>query len=159
MKRTGKIALAFGGVLLGAGALTAVALASRTASAKEDDKPSKSRPNTQRKVRHGLEYDGCNVLRLVDPEAAEAHLRDNSLKLITWLPRVADIRKNPEPLLVDVLEIFFPECSWPPSQTWVFEGPDDDVWDWDELVQRVGDHAADSSGDEMLALFQSWASK
>ena len=130
------------GGLLGVGALGAVALVASQAGAAEPKDAGKAAKG-ERGKRHGFEYEGCHFLKIVDPDAIEDYLRSNKLTLIKWLPQIDSLREDPEPLLVDILGMMFPECKYPPPGDWAFEGLDGSVLDWDEFVERAREEAAD----------------
>ncbi|MCA9650655.1 MAG: hypothetical protein KC501_12140 [Myxococcales bacterium] len=81
----------------------------------KDDGPQKS------EVRHGIRHEGCNHFELVDPDAIEAWGRDNAWRFSKWILSLDELRADPEPAIVDAMELLFPECPWPPPRTTTFQ--------------------------------------
>lgn len=109
MKSSAKWGLALGGLAL---VVVGVAVASSAAAAESPD-AGKGLAG-QSGVRHGIRFEGCSHFELADPDAVEAWVRSNAWKFAGYLLDVDAVRANPEPLMVDAMQMLFPECSWPP---------------------------------------------
>lgn len=119
--------------VIGGGLILGLALWAASAAAEEpEDKPDPS--GSGMKVRNGFAHDGCEHFELQDQDALRAWMKANWLSFASWLGKVAEVKANPEPLLLVVLERLFPECSWPPPSSTTF-GPQRSSWD--EFVEAV----------------------
>ena len=63
---------------------------------------------------------GCRkrVSRLTGPSPS---------RFAKWLPKLDELRANPEPAILEAMELLFPECPWPPASGTTF-GPDRLTW-------------------------------
>jgi hypothetical protein len=99
----------------------ALALSSGTAQASE--------PLEAKGVRHGIYHDGCEVFRLEDPKALQNWAMGQKLFFVGWSTKLDAIKEDPEDFLVAMLELLFPDCEWPPSDTARFNGAS-----WDSAI-------------------------
>ena len=92
-----------------------------SASAAEDDDQGEDDQGLEGTgIRHGIRYEGCNHFELVGPDAVEAWGHNNAWRFAKWLPKLDQLRANPEPAIIEAMELLFPECSWPPPVSTTF---------------------------------------
>ncbi|MCH9680369.1 MAG: hypothetical protein K0V04_02960 [Deltaproteobacteria bacterium] len=142
---------------IGAGVVGIVAVAS-IASAKDDpkaaDKPDPDTPDKpERKIRHGIAHEGCDHFEVVDEAAIKAWGMDNKLTLMPWVLKMASVKKDPEPALVELLGVVFPECSWPPPAATTF-GPQRGTWGQtvDEVRKQLANYDSTTAPGMAMAM-------
>ena len=87
-------------VLLGLGA---IALGSASAAQEDDDAKDEGLDDTG--TRHGIRYEGCRHFELVDPDAVQTWGRSNAWRFAKWLPKLDELRANPEPAILEAMEV------------------------------------------------------